>query len=139
MIIQTSGLVKLAAIALLAGSALAQGAEQGKFHLPFQARWGRTILEPGDYTVKWPGPTVGDWPVRLESAAGKTIYILPMYGELTPYSDSSKLILTNVDGQYVVTKLSLGAAGKTYGFPTPKSSRKLTTITSADKLALDIR
>jgi hypothetical protein len=138
MTIQTSGFVKLAAIVLFAGSALMQGAEQGSFHLPFQARWGETVLEPGDYTVKWPAPTIGDWPVRVTAAAGKTVYELPLYGELMPYSDSNKLILTNVNGEYVVTKLSLGAAGKAYGFPKPKSTRKLTSA-SGDKLALDIR
>ena len=139
MPIQTSSFAKLAAIALFAGSALVQGAEQGTFHLPFQARWGETVLAPGDYSLRWPAPTAGDWQVRVIAADGKSVYLLPMYSELTPYSESNNLVLTNINGQYVVTKLTLGAAGKNYGFAVSKSIRKLSSGTSADKLALAIR
>ena len=138
MTIQTSGFAKLAAIALFAGATLVQGAEQGTFHLPFQARWGQAVLAPGDYSLRWPTPSAGNWQVRVITAEGKTVYELPMYSELTSYSDSNTLTLTNVNGQYVATKLSIGAAGKNYGFAVPKSMRRLSSAISADKLALAI-
>jgi hypothetical protein len=138
MIIQTSGLIKWAAIALFAGSALAQGAQHGTFHLPFQARWGETVLEPGDYSLTLPEPSIGNSQVRVIAAEGKTAYEMPLYTQTMLYSDSNKLILTNINGQHVVTDLSLGTLGKEWAFPVSKSIRNLTSARSSDKLALAI-
>jgi hypothetical protein len=136
--IETSRFAKVAALALFAGSALLQGAEQGTFHLPFQARWGEAILEPGDYKMTMPASPVGNSTFAV-TTVGKTVFELPATVEYAQFSDCSKLTLTNVNGQYVVTEVSFGSAGKTYGFHVPKSMRKLAPVTSADKLALEIR
>ena len=138
MSIQISGLAKLAAVALFAGSALMQGAPQGKFHLPVRAYWGQAVLEPGDYFISAPSAWLGQVEFTV-SSADKSVYELPVHAELRPYSDSSTLELTNINGQFVVTEFSSGAAGKKYAFGVPKAVRKVTMSSSGDKLALMVR
>jgi hypothetical protein len=57
----------------------AQGTYQGKFTLPFEARWASAVLPPGDYTIS----------MDLESA--RTLNYLVVRGE-----GKSAFILANV-------------------------------------------
>jgi len=54
--IRISSLIKFSGLALLAACFVAGHANaqvlQGKFTLPFQARWGQTILPAGEYSFK---------------------------------------------------------------------------------------
>ena len=140
MSFQISGLVKLAAVALFASSALMQGAPQGTFHLPVRAYWGQAVLEPGDYSISAPVSWLGQVEFTVTStSADKSVFALPVTAGLQPFSDSSTLELSNINGQFVVTEFSSGAAGRKYTFGVPKAVRKVTMTSSGDKLALMVR
>ena len=130
---------KFAAIALFAGAAIMQGAEHGNFHLPFEARWGQTVLQPGDYVVIGPEPAL-DRQLLTVATRGKTVFELPMLAEDTRYSDASYLKLLNINGEYVVTEFRSGATGKTFKFHVPKSAkRELTTGSGENGVTLMVR
>jgi hypothetical protein len=141
MSIHIARLFKFAAVAAFAGTALMQGAVQGKFHLPFEARWGSTVLEPGDYSIDAAIPSLGVTEFRVIDSHGKGVFELPSYMESHRYSDQSWLKLTNVDGQYVVKEYSSGSFGRTYTFSVPKSAaqRQLSTKSTENIVALMVR
>lgn len=138
MSIQKGHVAKFAAMALLASSALMQGAEHGTFHLPMEAHWGKTVLQPGDYKVILPAPSLGEFDLRVE-CAGKIVYRTAARPDAQPLSNSSSLKLTNINGQYVVTEFSSGATGQVFEFPLPKASRRLTSTIGESGVSLAIR
>lgn len=128
------------AIALFAGSALMQGAQQGTFHLPVEAHWGLTVLEPGDYSLSLPALSLGETQIVVQTGR-KMVFEMPAITENQPYSASSFLKLSSIDGEYFITEFSSGATGKMYTFTVPKAVRRqLIAGRSVDKsLALSVK
>jgi len=46
----------LLATCLIGGTANAQAGFQGKFTLPYEVRWGKAVLSPGDYIISMEAP-----------------------------------------------------------------------------------
>jgi hypothetical protein len=101
-----------------------QGQVTGTFHLATEAHWGRSVLPAGDYQITLPEPALGRAQVRIEGS-GKTVYAMPLVTDPRPYSNSSYLRLSNVDGEYFVTEFTSGVSAKTYTFSVPKSAHRL--------------
>jgi hypothetical protein len=134
--LQTLGLTALAAFAC---TGVMQAAEQGTFHLPMEAHWGQTVLEPGDYTIIQPTVSFDSMPLRVVGGE-KSVFEPSHLAEFRQYSDSSYLKLTTVDGEYFVTEFSSGATGKTFRFDIPKSVRRhLATRRVDGTLALAVK
>lgn len=130
-------MLKLSLLALaimLVASAVPANAQQiykATFTLPFEAQWGNTVVEPGEYTV-----TVEDAPgqklVRLHGAAELSVF--PGLSNWEPYSEKGKLVFVNINGLYTLRTLDAGAIGKAFTFPVHKSKgerAQLTTVTIA--------
>ena len=122
--VHVSRLLKFAAIAAVAGTTLMQGAEQGKFHLPFEARWGQAVLEPGDYSINTPEPSLGVTQFRVIDSKGKSLFELRSDMENQKSAERSWLKLNNVNGEYVVREYSSGSSGRTYTFPVPRATQR---------------
>lgn len=121
--------VKVLLLAVLAAGlnaklASAQG-YQGKFTLPFEARWGRAILPPGEYSFSVdPGKAAciatvsqGQHYIALVMSSG-----VIEQGELT---GPSALIAVRSGGTYRIEALRLAEAGVTLGYPAPKAERQV--------------
>jgi hypothetical protein len=119
------------AIAALACTGMAQAQEHGTFHLATEAHWGKAVLEPGDYRMVLPDPSLRQFPFRIEGS-GHMIFALPLLTDFQAYSHSSYLKLVNVDGSYFVREFSSGVTGKAFTFSVPRPSRRQITVSSAD-------
>ena len=98
-------------------------AQQGTFHLPFEARWGVFVLPPGSY--RFSVPLQMSWPQIVKvSGHGKTVSIPAGIEASQPQSDHSYLSLFNIDGTQVVREFNLGASGKVLTFLPPKMREK---------------
>jgi hypothetical protein len=112
-------LLSWAGMAVLASTGLMQGAQHGTFHLRTAAYWGQVLLQPGDYKIFLPDPSLDQAEFRIQGAA-KTVFELPVITGEQPNSSSSYLKLSEVDGNYFVREFSSGVTGKKYIFPVPK-------------------
>jgi len=112
--------VKFAALAVLAGVGLMQGAEQPAFHLQVPAHLGSAVLPPGDYKVSLPNPSIGRMHMRIEGE-GHVIYGLPLVTEASN-PGHSYLRLEKVGGEYFIREFTSGVEGKTFLFSVPKTS-----------------
>jgi len=110
----------LAVLGILCTAALTQAAEQAKFHLPVPARWGRTVLESGDYRLTLPDRSMGasQLYVRGESQG---VFEMPMTTEDRAISSRSYVKLIKVDGAYFVEEYGSKSEGKIYTFRVPKT------------------
>lgn len=116
-----------AAVAVLASTGLMQGGALDTFHLSTEAHWGSAVLPPGDYTIVLPSPSPDQTKLRI-NGGGKTVFELPVVISVQKDSDSNRLKLVNVDGEYFIREFSSGATGETYTFAVPKpNQRRLTT------------
>jgi hypothetical protein len=105
-------------IATSAPQAFAQSAGyRGSFTLPFEARFGNVVLEPGQYEVK-----------TLEGASGlrftgdrKTVAILAAGYDVKPDLRNAKLVLVESNGMYALESFQSGAMGKTLHFLVQKN------------------
>jgi len=115
-------------VALMAGTAATASAQQGDFHLPFEAKWAGTVLPPGDYHVSMPTDYLGRSIFLVRGAAGPSL-ILPLnsdpYGARTAAPGHDYLQLVKVDGEYFVTKYEAGSRAVTFFFKAPKPSRRV--------------
>jgi hypothetical protein len=127
------------AVAAFAGVASMQAAQQGRFHLPTEAHWGRTVLQPGDYTINLPIASTGELMLRVQGE-GKNVFELPRLTNREEYSNSNYLTLQKIDGEYFVTSFRSGASGKTYDFFAPKPKhRELMSRDGEAGLALAVK
>ena len=124
----------LALAIMLVASAVPANAQQvyrATFTLPFEAQWGSTVVEPGEYTI-----TVEDAPgqnlVRLRGTS--EITVLAGLTNWEPYSEKAKLVFVNINGLYTLRTFDAAAIGKAFTFPVhkPKGERaQLTTVSLA--------
>ncbi len=94
-------------------------AERAQFDLPFEARWGSTILHPGTYTFDIPSATL--WPQQINlNKNGSTVWILPIAESTGLGSNHSYLKLVAVRGTYFIREYDSGQTGKQFTFGIPK-------------------
>jgi len=125
------GLLALAIV--LVASAVPANAQQlyrATFTLPFEAQWGSTVIEPGQYTIAVE-EALGQKLIRV-SGDGEQLAIFAGISSSEPYGDNGKLVFVNVDGLYTLKAFSAAAIGKAFVFPVHKSkgerAQQLTTI-----------
>jgi hypothetical protein len=125
-------------LAMTIAAGAAHAAQQAKFHLPVEARWGDATLPPGDYKVSLPELSLGVSQFVVKSN-DKTRYVLPMVTDRADGSshDPSYLRLVKVNGTYFVAEYRSTAAGKTFSFAVPKPKRQV-EITDQDVLKLGV-
>ena len=121
----------ITAIAALACTGIMQAEQHGTFHLTTEVHWGKTVLEPGNYRMVLPDPSLRQFPFRIEGAS-QMIFELPIVTDFQPYSNSSSLKLVEVDGSYFVREFSSGATGKTFTFSVPRANRREIGATGGD-------
>jgi hypothetical protein len=92
---------------------------RGSFTLPFEARVGNVILQPGTYTVK---TLEGAHGVRITGDSGKASILAAGY-EFNKGTEKPKLIFTDSNGMYSLESFDSGAAGQTLHFYQTKSRR----------------
>jgi len=124
--------VLAAAVAVTAPQAGAQSPTyKGTFTLPVEARFGTTVLQPGDYTVSALGSASG---IRI-TGESKSVSILSAGYDVTHEGSKSRLILVSTDNGYALRSFESEAMGRVLRFPIYKShgnseraSAKQTTI-----------
>jgi hypothetical protein len=112
----------LAMLAVQLRASLASAQEyQGKFTLPFEARWGTATLPPGDYTFEFKGtthPCITLW----QGLRGRGFVLVKgMTDETT--SSPSAMVAAPAGGSYRIQTLHLGELGLTLYFAQPKAER----------------
>lgn len=116
-------LAKVLLLAMLAGGlstsfATAQEYE-GKFTLPFEARWGAVTLLPGDYTFKVDGANHRCITVRQELRGRGFVMVQGIKAEKIP--GSSAMIAVPTNGNYRLRMLHLAELDLTLYFAQPKA------------------
>ncbi len=127
----------LATTVLCVGSALAQGLgtvnAQGKFTLPFQARWGLATLPAGQYTFSV-GYTQGGTTMIEVKGEGEGLphaLIMAQGQTQTPTTRSSELVCVRHSQNGTVRAIVISDLGQTFYFSMPKGERLLARKGSA--------
>jgi hypothetical protein len=109
----TLSAVILAAAFAAAPQANAQSEHyRGTFKLDFEARFGNTILQPGNYSVSTLEGAKG---IRIMGDKGSVALLAASY-DVRPGTERAKLILVDSDGTYALQSFESGAMGKELHF-----------------------
>lgn len=128
----------VAAVAALACTGTMQAEEHGAFHLTTETHWGNAVLEPGDYRMVLPEPSLRQPHFRIEGS-GHMVYALPLTTGFQQYSNSNRLKLVKVDNSYFIQEFSSGATGKTFTFSVPQQRTRHLTTTSQNTFDVAVR
>jgi hypothetical protein len=113
-------------LAILTGlfglTAASANAQSASFKLPVQARWGSTVLEPGDYQVRFPTAADTFRVIRISGNQRTLNFVVPITTYERSSGESGRLTLLNVNGQYRVRSISEVSGDRTFSFPLPKES-----------------
>jgi hypothetical protein len=113
------GLLALAIIvAVSAVPANAQQLYKATFTLPFEAQWGNTVIEAGQYTITVE-EALGQKLIRVHGAADVAVFAGISSSE--PYADNGKLVFVNVNGLYTLKAFDAAAIGQAFVFPVHKN------------------
>jgi hypothetical protein len=115
-----SAAILAAAFAGTAPQASAQSERfRGTFELPFEARFGKVVLQPGSYTVS---TLEGAQGIRITGDKGKASLLAAGY-DLKPGNGKAKMILVDSDGIYTLQSFESGSMGKALHFRVQKNPR----------------
>jgi hypothetical protein len=116
-------------------SAVANAATvHGTFKLPVEARWGRMVLEPGEYEFSVDTASAGQIIVIHSKDSSWSGMVMPTgISDFTTASDSSLALGSSDEGEYVRT-LYLSDAGVALSFAMPKTAA-LTKVAKSSKTA----
>src|SRR5579862_3508236 len=78
------------ALCLAASQGKAQGTYTGKFTLPFEARWGVAVLQPGDYTITLDLDVASTFNYLLVRGDDKTAIIVSAFADHREISKHSQ-------------------------------------------------
>jgi len=104
--------------AAFAGTASAQN-YRGTFKLPFEARFGPVVLEPGSYSVSTLDGAKG---IRITGDKTNATILAAGY-DLKPATENAKLILVESNGTYALESFESGLMGKEIHFLVDKKQR----------------
>ena len=117
----------LAATVLSVGSVFAQGIQnvrgEGKFTLPFEARWGTAVLPAGKYSLET-GFTTGDQrmvEVRGEAKGSTPAFVVIVAHDASPNDNTSELVCIRKGSTGIVRSLMLKGSGEILYFAIPKN------------------
>jgi hypothetical protein len=117
--------------AVMCAAATSASAQQGIFHLPFDAKWGGVECPAGDYRVSLPERSTGKSTFLVRGPAGPSL-ILPMtadtYGAQAENQTRAYLQLVKVDGEYFVKKYATGSGNFIFYFKTPRPSHRVQMV-----------
>jgi hypothetical protein len=117
----TLGAVILAAA--FAGTASQASAQtpgyRGTFKLPFEARFGKVVLEPGTYKIATIDGATG---IRI-TGENRSFAILAAGSDLKPATEKAKLILVDSNGMYALQSFESGSMGAALDFLVVKTPR----------------
>jgi hypothetical protein len=124
-----SAVMLAAALAGTASQASAQTAQnyRGTFKLPFEARFGNTVLPPGSYTVSTLEGAKG---LRILGEKG-SVSILAAGYDLKPRTAKARMTLVEADGMYTLRTFESGTMGQALQFLVPKNPRGTVDLTAA--------
>jgi hypothetical protein len=124
--------VALIAVSGAGNGASAQSAYRGKFDLPFEARWGQTVLPPGQYSFALDRNAVGGM-VRVRGEGGAEIqYVMSDGGRDQQRVSRSELILVRDGGVLRISSMRLAGPGLVLEYPLP--ARETTVLAQAPVL-----
>jgi len=113
------GLLALAIVLMAAAvPANAQQIYKATFTLPFEAQWGNTVVEPGEYTITVE-EALGQKVIRLHGHGDLAIFAGPANPE--PLADNGKLVFVNVNGLHTLKAFTASAIGESFIFPIQKA------------------
>jgi len=115
----------LAVLAAALSASLASAQEyQGKFTLPFEARWGSAVLPAGDYTFR---VNASEAPCMVSVSQGQQIVALILTSSTTrgEVAGSSALIAVRIAGSSHIRALQLAEVGVVLEYSPPKAERQL--------------
>ncbi len=95
---------------------------KGTFDLPYETKWGGSVLEPGHYDVSIAGEVNGVNVLKVEGAGGVAA-ILTGPAELKSVTSHGRIVLANVNGVYALREFDAGAIGRSYTFVVPKTKQ----------------
>jgi hypothetical protein len=99
--------------AAFAGTASAQSDYyRGSFNLPFEARFGKVVLQPGKYTISTLEGAKG---VRITGDGGHVALLATGY-DIKPSTERTRMILVDTNGMYALESFESGAMGKALHF-----------------------
>ena len=116
-------LLAVLAAGLSASLASAQDYE-GKFTLPFEARWGKAVLPPGDYTFRV-DPNQAPCMVSVSQGRQIVAFILTSDTSRGEVAGSSALIAVRSAGSYRIRALQLAEPGMVLEYSPPKAERQI--------------
>jgi hypothetical protein len=115
----------LAVLAAGLSASLARAQEyEGKFTLPFEARWGVAVLPAGDYTFR---ANASQIPCMVSVSQGQQIVALILTNgtDRGEVAGSSALIAVRSAGSYRIRALQLAEAGVVLEYSPPKAERQI--------------
>jgi hypothetical protein len=116
-------------VASFAGTANAQIVE-GKFTLPFEARWGSAVLPAGQYTLRMDRPY---GPTRVTSLTGTHVgYVMALGVEDARKGQPTALLVTRNEDGRVIRSFTWSEGGKTFVYK-PLTKAERAQIADADR------
>jgi hypothetical protein len=113
------GLLALAImVAVSAVPANAQQLYKATFTLPFEAQWGGTVIEAGQYTITVE-EALGQKLIRVHGASDVAVFA--GISGYEPLADNGKLVFVNVNGLYTLKAFDAAAIGQSFVFPVHKN------------------
>jgi hypothetical protein len=106
----------IAALLLVAGAfsgpANAQGQTRARFTLPFEVHWGRAVLPPGDYRVRFPSEPQGV--LVISDARNHDVAVERTDNQDDSAGRSSALLISTKGREHVVCSLTIAELGETF-------------------------
>lgn len=109
----------LLAAGLLAQPANAQTGIRGKFTLPFETHWGKAVLPPGDYELKFVNGNVGPMVAIRDAKSLRTVAFESINIREDNAEGTSALLIGSRGTQHVVYALKIGELGETFVYERP--------------------
>jgi len=120
--------VKVLHPAVLAGglsASLASAQVQGKFTLPFEARWGQATLPPGEYSFNLDTARVANIALVRQGQRTVALIMADSQTEQHEVTGSSALVAVRSGGKYRIRALRLAEAGVVLEYMPPKAERQI--------------
>ena len=119
-------LLALLMASLFPGLAHAQEALTGKFTLPFEVRWGKTILPAGDYSLTMPSTNLWGCVIVRREPNGETVALIRAdTWEEARTSESSKLVFERRGEEEIVRSLYLKDKGYVFNYASRGKKEKI--------------
>jgi hypothetical protein len=135
---RTSRIFTIAAAAAVFGVMAAPArAQQATFHLPFEARWGRVTLDPGEYKLSARLGVSGAHMIQLVGPSKRGI-IVPALTSTEGATDRSYLECIKVNGTYVVRRYVTAFSGQVFNFGVAKSEPERRATSSVPALLVPV-